>query len=274
MRYMPSPADSHFAALDQSIPNRADHELALRYAPRIRFDMQEPFYPSAVGYTVFRESGPSPSFPRVIFLNDPAVIAIECAIWWDWDIQHLYELEHVWIYLDAAGNLVDAEASWHGSYHSMVEWRGSVPHIPNEDGRLVVYSEAGKHAFAPSPDRLRKRSLLTRLCCGRRAGKMGVHVTPLFNGIIKRRTLRNNRLVHAYLEQSAFEPTFDFVNTCALETIPHVPWQALFRWIPERVAWWCAYLGDAAPFTEGRPQFAPHNASALRPEFGLIWAGR
>ena len=52
--------------LDTSIPDRTDYELALRHAPRIRFDLREPFLPSVVGYTVFRQTGTSPSFPREI----------------------------------------------------------------------------------------------------------------------------------------------------------------------------------------------------------------
>src|SRR5690606_40547573 len=66
-------------------------------------DRMEPFRPVAVGYHVFYESGPSPSFPRVVELGEPAPArcqaVIEYAFWWDWDIQHLYELEHAWVYV-------------------------------------------------------------------------------------------------------------------------------------------------------------------------------
>ena len=73
----------------------------------------EPFLPLVVGYTVFREAAKSPSskFP----IDPEGGIAIEYAIWWDWDIQHLYELEHVWVYLDADENLLKVEASAHGA---------------------------------------------------------------------------------------------------------------------------------------------------------------
>ncbi|MCU0503271.1 MAG: glycerophosphodiester phosphodiesterase [Anaerolineae bacterium] len=95
-----------------------DRRLAMRYAPILRFDANEPFLPLAAGYTIFRESGASPSFQRgrVIDLapegESPAALAIEYAIWWDWDIGHLYELEHAWVYVDAQGQVVRAEASW------------------------------------------------------------------------------------------------------------------------------------------------------------------
>ena len=76
------------------------------------FDACEPFLPLAAGYTLFRQSGPSPSFRQGFAVDlappghPPARLAIEYAIWWDWDIGHLYELEHVWVYVDEGGRVV------------------------------------------------------------------------------------------------------------------------------------------------------------------------
>jgi hypothetical protein len=216
----PRPDDAHFATLDTTIPAREDHALALRHAPRIRFDTREPFLPCVVGYTVFREEGPSPSFPREVKFPAGAACAVEYAVWWDWDIGHLYELEHIWVYLDANENLIAGEASWHGGFHAMTGSDGSPP---VEDGRLTVYSEPGKHAFAPSPAWLLDRADETRAACRPHAGKAGVHVTPLFKGIIGDRGPLNNQLAHTYLERLAFEPSFDFSNVVELETVTHVP---------------------------------------------------
>lgn len=151
-------AESHFNTLDRACPSEADLTLALRHAPRIRFDVYEPFICSAVGYTVFRQNGASSSFPREIVLPANAVCAIEYAIWWDWDIQHLYELEHIWVYLDGDERLIAAEASWHGGYKSMLDERGG---LPLEEGKLTLYSEPGKHAFAPVCQWLTDRSSRT-----------------------------------------------------------------------------------------------------------------
>ncbi len=164
---------------------------------------------------------------------------IEYAIWWDWDIQHLYELEHIWVHLDDAEHVVRGEASWHGDYYTMVDAQGRVP---LQDGRLLVYSEPGKHAFAPSPQWLLDRAEVTHKSCGERAGRGGVHVTPLFDGIINDRTPRNNALVQAYLEQHRFEPTYDFSQVMDLRTLTHIPWPTLFRWIPTRIQWWTREL--------------------------------
>ncbi len=253
--------------LDRAQRSEADYALALRHAPRIRFDAREPFLPSVVGYTVFRESGPSPSFPRDITLPPNVACAIEYAVWWDWEIQHLYELEHVWVYLDADEQVVAADASWHGGYHAMLDEQGAVP----MDGkRVVVHSEPGKHAFAPSPQWLLERARETRASCGLRAGMMGVHVTPLFEGIIRDRLPLNNRLVHTYLERQAFEPTHDFSNVFDLDTCIFVPWDNLYRWIPQRMAWWCGELRRTIPPHEQRVlRIAHRGASAYAQENSL-----
>jgi hypothetical protein len=217
-----------------------DHALASRHTPQIRFDRLEPFLPAVVGYTIFRENARSVSFPREIILPPNAELVIEYAIWWDWDIQHLYELEHVWVYLDAAENIILAEASWHGGHNAMWTEEGQVP---LENGRLTLYAEPGKHALAPSPSWLVKRSVATRRDCGPLAGVRGLHVTPVLAPHLKRK--RNplvNWLVRAYLRQQVFEPSFEFslvVDTLSLEL---VPWDVLSIWIPARIAWWTRRL--------------------------------
>ncbi|MCY3833027.1 MAG: glycerophosphodiester phosphodiesterase family protein [Chloroflexi bacterium] len=252
------------ASLQRLPQSEPDYTLARRYAPIIRFDQREPFYPSAVGYTVFREDSPSSSFPRQIQLADDIAFVIEYAIWWDWDIQHLYELEHIWVSIDRDGNLADAEASWHGRYHQMRDESGL---LPLQDGRLAICSEPGKHAFAPSPQQLLRREAQTRASCGARAGLMGVHVTPLFEGLIRDETPLNNRLAHTYLERLRFEPTFDFSIDFDLRQAAFVPWRHLFQWIPQRVTAWLDHLGATIPPERRRVlRIAHRGASAYAAE--------
>jgi glycerophosphoryl diester phosphodiesterase len=259
----PTP-EAHFATFDQTIPDQNDYNLARRHAPRIRFDVREPFLPLVVGYTVFRENGKSLSFPRDITLPDNAVCAIEYAVWWDWDIQHLYELEHIWVYLDGDEEVVAADASWHGGFHIMVDADG---HVPMEDGRVTLFSESGKHAFAPVIDWLLKRKPTTDKSCGKRSGRMGVHVTPLFEGLIYDRLPLNNNVVHAYLERLTFTPTYDFSHQFELTNTVFTPWQTLFAWIPSRVKWWADYLRETIPPNRRRPlRIAHRGASAYAQE--------
>ena len=103
--------------------------------------------PLAAGYTIFRASGPSLSFSRgrTVDVQPPVRMAIEYAIWWDWDIGHLYELEHIWVFVDEDGRVGALEASWHGGYHDM----SLSGHLALDGDHPVVFSEPGKHAFAP-----------------------------------------------------------------------------------------------------------------------------
>jgi len=247
--------------------SEADHKLAARYTPILQFDAREPFLPLLVGYTIFRESGPSPSFPRQMELAEAgtrqADIAIEYAIWWDWDIQHLYELEHVWVYLDQAGQVVRAEASWHGDYHNMAV--DGV--IPLTGDRLTIFSEPGKHAFAPVPDWLNQRYPKTHRSCTRFAGRGGVWITSLFEGIIDVKTPQVDQLVHTYLEKHSFEPSMEFTQLHPISPELLVPWSELFRWIPDRVAWWAATLERTIPPHERRfLRIAHRGASEHEPE--------
>src|SRR5215207_7868150 len=253
-------------ALDTRIRNRDDYDLALRHAPHILFDQQEPFLPSIVGYTIFRQDAPSPSFPREIKLPLNANCAIEYAIWWDWEIQHLYELEHIWIYLDADDRIIHAEASFHGGFNVMDDDGG----LPIEQGGLVVCSEPGKHAFAPSPKWLLDRAEITRCCCGAEAGRAGLIVTPIFEGIITSRNPVANRIVLSYLECLAFEPAFEFTNRFKLETATFVPWDALFKYIPRRVSWLVDELRRInAASHQHLYKIAHRGASAYAPENSL-----
>ena len=254
----------HFETLDTTITDRREYEMALKHAPVILFDVREPFLPSVIGYTVFRQDGRSPSFPRDITMPPGVVCAIEYAVWWDWEIQHLYELEHIWVYVGADDQVVAVDASWHGGFHVMT---GADGNPPLDDGRAVVFSESGKHAFAPVIDWMMERKPTTDNSCGRSSGRMGVHVTPLFEGVIDDRTPLNNNVVHAYLESLRFEPTYDFSLRFDTRKAVFVPWQALNTWIPKRVKWWADYVRENTPPDQRRPlRIAHRGASAYAQE--------
>lgn len=241
--------DPHLTSLlvaDQDAKS-PDYELAALHIPILKFDAREPFLPLAVGYSIFRDGGPSASFPRTINPG-PDEVAIEYAIWWDWDMSHLYELEHVWIYLDSSGSPVRAEASWHGEFRPM----GSNGSLPLEGGRLSLFSEPGKHAFAPSPEWYREREKLNRWLCCRGAGTRGVHVTQLFTGLIDTKSPQADKLVQAFLRTHAFVPTYEFNRALRITSERLVPWPKLFQWIPERVSYLSEGLQELA-----RPNSAP-----------------
>ncbi len=219
-----------------------DLELAARFAPSIFFDEAEPFLPEVVGYTIFRREEQSPSFRRRITREwRPAwTTAIEYAIWWDWDIGHLYELEHVWSYLDGRDALVWTEASSHGSYASMVREDGV---MPREDTHPVVFSQPGKHAFWPTPHLFEQYRDLVCAETLASAGKGGVLVKPEYARQIAK-TPANDALAAAWLRDRAFSPSLRFTRRFRVDRDLLVPWPALDAWIPARVNGWLRRLGS------------------------------
>lgn len=237
--------DPTLEALVNPEPASEDRALAARAAPLLMFDTREPFLPLATGYTVFRQDGTSPSFPRDITLNPPGrsgvTSVIEYALWWDWDIGHLYELEHVWLYLDADEHVIEAEASWHGGYHPM-RVNGD---IPFSEGRVRLFSEPGKHALAPSEDWFAARYAETCDECAN-PGQGGVWITPLFETHIHDKSSAADLAVQAYLAAAAFQPAFEFTRAFQISENHLVAWPRLFEWIPRRVAWWVRRLLPAS----------------------------
>ncbi len=240
----PSWLAESLSALLAAPQSKEDQTLAARYAPVILFDAREPFLPCAAGYTIWRAPGPSDSFERQIDLTLPgggtAALAIEYAIWWDWDIGHLYELEHFWVYVDAGGRVVRAEASWHGDLHDM-----AVSGVLTTAGdRVVLYSQPGKHAFAPHPswfDEMRQSSRPSST--NARAGASGVLVKDMFRGQIHS-SPQADTVVHTYLQHFAFEPSWSSTHRFVFAQNDLVPWKALRAWIPGRVNGWIDTLLD------------------------------
>ena len=216
-----------------------DHLLATRFSPLLKLDANEPFRPQAVGYTVFNHEGPSQSFPRQIRLDSfaNAVTAIEYAIWWDWDINHLYELEHVWVYINSEGHVVGLEGSWHGSSRQLYS---SEP-IPTVENHPVVFVAPGKHALGADIEGFQRHESLVPGLTSRYAGSHGTLQGELFAGEIPR-TPVSDRYVHSYLTRFAFEPSWDFSKEWLINHTRLVPWPSLKEWIPGRIDLWLSFL--------------------------------
>jgi len=223
-------------------PN-SEYALAKRHAPVLYFDRLEPFFPVVVGYTVFTAEGESLSFKRTVQLPEGVTTAIEYAVWWDWDIQHLYELEHLWVYLDADEQLVAGEGSFHGGFRILED---KDEKTPVEQGRLVAYAEPGKHAFAGRPAQLGGRRLITEVCCRGLAGNGDVLINHMFEGRITVSPLQR-RLTRRFMKAHAFTPSYDFSKRVDWQGVTLVTWETLKAWIPERVNAWLTQLETKLP---------------------------
>lgn len=207
-------------------------ELARRLAPVIRFSDNEPFLPSRIGVTVFTEPGASPSSSHSITFGAGVTTVIEYAIWWDWDIQHLYELEHVWLHLDSENSVVAVEASAHGGVFQMTLSNGA---LPLEDGRVTLYSAPGKHAFTATADGQSPAAQKTTLACQQLAGYDSILVNDIFAEALAGLTAEDHRAVKRYLQSRAFLPAFTFNQRFDLSTVEFTSWPDLVSWIPGRV---------------------------------------
>lgn len=223
----------------------ADALLAQRHRPVFMMDEREPFAPLAIGYTLYRQEAQSVSSKFVI--HPIAKSVIEYAIWYDWDIQHLYDLEHVWVHLDEHEQVVKVEASRHGSRRVMLRPDRK---LPLEQGRPVLYLEPGKHAhWADGEDMQAKSGDLIAAMCDAFAGEHGVHLSNRFSdrGLISATPLER-RLARLQLKRWRFSPSWQFVR-CDDRHADYalVPWELLEAWIPARVQHLLSGLPGSVP---------------------------
>lgn len=193
--------------------------------PRVLFDRAEPFFPVWIGVSVISEPGRSPSFRRDLVPPQGGQI-LEYAVYFDWDIQHLYDLEHLWLYLDGTGAVLDAEGSFHGRY-----LKALLPDRSNLNGNQVtVYAQPGKHAFAPL-------SLAFQLlpdandACQSAAGKAGAEVPGPLNGRIAHQQ-EWDPPVAAWLQKHRFVPSWEF-SPWTPPAHCFLPWTELNARLPE-----------------------------------------
>lgn len=208
-----------------------DTSLVVNYLPILYFDNKEPFMPLAVGFSLHRFDGPAASADHHIFLRD-ADCAIEYAIWFDWDIQHLYELEHVWVYLDRAREVVRVEASAHGGVREMWVDAGMLPLVGN---RVVLYAEPGKHALHPRAKDMDKGRELTTQSCRDFAGRDTILTPILLDGALDELSIFDHHIAKNFLQQTAFRPDYRFNISVDLQSLQLFDWPDLKASIAGRV---------------------------------------
>ena len=233
------------AALHTMISADPDLALAERHRPRLMLCETEPYSPLAFGYTIFREKGQSPS-SKFQVRPRPGGISIEYAIWYDWDIQHLYDLEHVWVHLDAEGEIVSVEASRHGR-RVVMERENRI--CEADGGRPVLYAEPGKHAHWASGEEMAEcAGRMIAVMCHELAACEGVHTGNAFveAGLVKP-NVRDHRLARLKLTRDAFEPSFVFARSSDEHEVALASWDRLAAWIPQRLENLFASLPRAVP---------------------------
>lgn len=204
-------------------------QMIKKYAPIIYFDQNEPFFPVKVATTVINSTGRSPSFDREFLFDDERLdFIIEYAIYWDFDIQHLYELEHIWVYVAKDGSVLDCEASSHGSYKKSL-----LKDKSNLDGtQIKLYSQPGKHAFATDVKKLGDLADLEK-STDKGAGNAGLIITKPFLGRYETDE-HIDQMVQKYLQKYRFKPSMEFEEYRIPDEL-YVTWEELYDEVPKRI---------------------------------------
>lgn len=218
-----------------------DFNLAVAYVPHLRYDKAEPFPLEGIGYTIYRETAKSPSCRRTIETPEGG-IAIEYAFYYDFDIQHLYDLEHSFVYLDKEGKVISVESSFHGKFlNSMIE---GVTEF--EGDHPVLYVQPGKHAFLPAPDYF-KLIIDRDVACNKYAGEAGFLIMPMFEERLSTDE-EMDRKVEKYIRQNySFAPTWEFVDGSPdgrKETEILMSYQELDGLVVERLLGWAEKIKE------------------------------
>lgn len=195
------------------------------HAPIIYMDRKEPFGIKKVGVHVYTEDGcRSISFNRKFDFKDFAGTCkvLEYAYYLDYDIQHLYDLEHIWIYLDAEGKQVGAEGSYHGRFLNA--------NGVDLGSRIIMYSQPGKHAMLASPEYMK---LYTQLyaSCGRLAGISGLDAPEQYLTYIRLSEKENARVAEYIKANFSFVPSMEF-EPVEIPAEDYMTWEELAKSIP------------------------------------------
>ncbi|CAM3452404.1 MULTISPECIES: hypothetical protein [Saccharibacillus] len=227
----PTPEDGEAANRQE------DRALCERYAPYLMFDLREPFLPNLVGFTRLQPDGISASFPRSFAEADPRTDRIlEYAIWWDYEIGHLHQLEQVWIYLGPNGEVLDCEVTFHGRL-----LKGLLKNRSNlSDGTHVrLFAQPGKHALSPMPELFELLPDLY-LAAGARAGADGLYAggaggepACLLPAGVEADEI--DARVRRYLRSFAFTPALEYSEVRLLPE-QFMPWDELREAIPLRLS--------------------------------------
>ncbi|WP_051545292.1 hypothetical protein [Butyrivibrio sp. MC2021] len=227
-------------------------ECVILHAPILYMDEREPFSIRKVGYEVYEEDGAgSVSFNRKFdFQNYKGTVkVIEYAYYLDYDIQHLYDLEHIWIYMDEDENMVGAEGSYHGRFlratapgFTSVFKKGEMDEeylihdgaasrvIYPKGSRLIMYSQPGKHAMLSNPKLMYLYPELFE-ACDRLCGINGLDAPEKFLKDIHLSQEENRKVARYIKEKFSFEPVMRFQER-EINHDDYIPWQELEWEIP------------------------------------------
>lgn len=239
-----------------------DSELAERYVPHVRYDRAEPFGLEGVGYTVYTadngSTGHTAADLRTAAASKAAVQSVSCglrismepgetvieyAFYYDFDIQHLYDLEHVFVRTDREGRVSGVLGSFHGKFlNNLLEGETEF-----EGTHVILYVQPGKHAFMPAPHYFRLFPDRDK-CCKEYAGQDGLLIAPMFEGRLFTEEAFDRQAERYIRENYAFVPAWEFGEE--YPRLPKaesrlMPWKELDGLIVRRITEWKGRIAKA-----------------------------
>jgi len=182
-------------------------EIALKYLPQFMADEREPFPIQAVGYSIYTNNNKSLSCNRLLKWNKSNIqFVVEYAVFFDFDIQHLYDLEHVFVYVGVDGRIADIELSFHGKFI-----RGMIEGITQivMDTHPVVFMQPGKHAMMAAPQYFQLCIGLNE-SCDEWSGADGFLIAPMFEKTLFTDEMIDKKVEQFLKENYAFTPAMKF----------------------------------------------------------------
>lgn len=173
--YIDMMSDRYYNLNQRKDHTMTEQELFQKYCPLLKEDEHEPFHITGIGCRLFTESGKSPTSNYRIELPGKGYKAIEYAFFWDYDIQHLYDLEHAFVYLDKENRITDLISSFHGRFYRQSD-------VCFDGVRPILYIQPGKHALMAHPEYFRLFPDLES-ACNVKAGADGVAVPDFIKGV-------------------------------------------------------------------------------------------
>jgi hypothetical protein len=161
-----------------------------------------------------------------------AKMVIEYAVLYDSDINHIYDLEHIWVYLDEKFRIMGVK----GTRHAMHVTQYATPEqIKFVQGHPVLYAAPGKHSYYQHPS-LMEKGLYTREC---RRGAGRVMDVQYFSTEMWRKLLPyypgKAAIKKAFQSKFVFTPSYSFSNAIHLTRSMMVPWDELEKEVPDRI---------------------------------------
>lgn len=205
-------------------------KLVLQYRPIIFKNKADPFPVRFVGCTVFRERKQSASFPK--WVVDPAAgdveFVIEYAIYYDYDIRHLYDLEHIWVGIGSDGLLKDCWCSFHG----MRLRAAGVPFFKVQNNHPVLWAQPGKHAMLPSPELFGLHPQFESSCSELAGG--GLLIPAMLEGKVHTDAEADKKISRYIRRKFSFIPSHTYEEEI-IEDEQFISWEELLDVIPKLI---------------------------------------